>query len=133
MKTRLERTADRMNIRLDAMDTAERWVLDTDATSNSVGTWFCGNVGGVTQAGQMLSETEKILTQIANSRTVTNYQCYCGIVRETNLIMCDQCEEYGEPTSRPITPPFCLLGVGEFNPGVVVSPETLTGGEVTHG
>ena len=71
VRMRLERTADRMNIRLDAMDTAERWVLDTDATSNSVGTWSCGNVGGETQVGQMLSETEKILTQVANSRMVT--------------------------------------------------------------
>lgn len=65
---RLTYTADRCNKWLYTAGREERWTLDTDENSNSVGTWFCGNVGGVTLAQQMREETEKLITRAAERR-----------------------------------------------------------------
>ena len=58
---RLQKLADEMNARLAAADVDERWVLCTDETSNSVGTWFMGNIGGVMYANIMRTATYDVI------------------------------------------------------------------------
>ena len=50
---RLNNLADKMNEKLAASGRYERWELDDDGCSNSLGTWFCGTLGGVTLSSQM--------------------------------------------------------------------------------
>ena len=62
MKTNLQATADKMNAQLAAAGRDEKWELDTDTFSNSLGSWFCGNLGGVMDAKSMRDETKRLLT-----------------------------------------------------------------------
>ena len=57
----LTKTAERCNAKLAAAGRDERWVLDTDTESNSVGTWFCGNTGGVMYASCMREYTRELI------------------------------------------------------------------------
>ncbi len=57
----ISKTAERMNAKLAAAGRSERWTLDTDTESNSIGTWFCGNLGGVTLASCMREHTAKLI------------------------------------------------------------------------
>ena len=67
---RLQKLADKMNAKLEAMDIDVRWELDTDETSNSIGTWFAGNIGGVTRAVSMRAYTADIIQQVKDCREV---------------------------------------------------------------
>ena len=57
--------ADEMNQLLDDAGLEDRWELDTDGESNSVGTWFFGGLGGVTLARDMRSATRSALARAA--------------------------------------------------------------------
>jgi hypothetical protein len=61
MKNKLQSTADKMNDAIAATGRNEKWELDTDTFSNSIGSWFCGNVGGVTDAKTMRDATKHLL------------------------------------------------------------------------
>jgi len=61
MKTILTATARKMNSDLTAAGRAQKWELDTDACSNSAGTWFCGVLGGVSDAQSMRTETRRLI------------------------------------------------------------------------
>ena len=58
---RLNNLADKMNEKLAASGRDERWELDDDGCSNSVGTWFCGTLGGVTLSSQMHKHTARLV------------------------------------------------------------------------
>ena len=45
--------AEQLNQSLAAAGIDERWELDTDGESNSVGTWFFDDIGGVTGVRDM--------------------------------------------------------------------------------
>ena len=45
--------AEQLNQSLALAGVEERWELDTDGESNSVGTWFFGGLGGVTGIREM--------------------------------------------------------------------------------
>jgi len=61
MKAKLTFTAGLMNRKLETAGRSERWELDEDEQSNSVGTWFCGTLGGVAYASVMRDETKKLI------------------------------------------------------------------------
>ena len=61
MKTTLHFTADKMNAKLATAGREEQWAIDTDKFSNSVGSWFCGDLGGVMDAQTMRDETKRLL------------------------------------------------------------------------
>ena len=61
MKTKLDRLAMEMNAGLEKSGANERWTLDKDSESNSVGYWFCGNLGGVGDAQTMREHTYGII------------------------------------------------------------------------
>jgi len=54
--------ADDCNDLLEKAGLTERWHLDQDVTSNSVGTYFCGRWGGVTLTSQMKKRTKFLLS-----------------------------------------------------------------------
>jgi len=58
---KLENLAEKMNAELSAVGRDERWVLDDDESSNSVGTWFCGTLGGINDAQAMCGETTRLI------------------------------------------------------------------------
>jgi hypothetical protein len=60
---KLEQTAGLCNIRLRDAGVNDRWTYDDDRTSNSVGSWFCENVGGVTTAKQIREYTDQIIAR----------------------------------------------------------------------
>jgi hypothetical protein len=66
MKTKLQFTADKMNEKLNRAGRGWRWEMDTEACSNSCGTWFCGNLGGVTDARSMREHTSKLVEPAKN-------------------------------------------------------------------
>ena len=53
----LTRNAFDANALLEARGISDRWTLDVDNESNSVGTWWLGDCGGVTTSIQMSQET----------------------------------------------------------------------------
>jgi hypothetical protein len=53
-----------LNAVLAAAVRDERWEIDSDTFSNSVGTWFCGTLGGVTDEATMREETARLLKPI---------------------------------------------------------------------
>ena len=59
MNTQLAALATALNTKL--AHTEYRWELDMDGESNSVGTYFCGDRGGVTTARGMREYTAKLL------------------------------------------------------------------------
>ena len=65
---KLENLAMRMNELLDAAGRNERWEIDVDASSNSVGTWFCGTFGGVLDDDIMRGETARLIHTPSLSR-----------------------------------------------------------------
>jgi len=54
-----------MNSKLAAVGIYYRWELDTDSCSNSVGSWFCADLGGVTDAKSMREHTAKLIASKA--------------------------------------------------------------------
>ena len=63
MKTNLNEIASLMNDELAIAGHPDRWELDTDPSSNSVGSWFCGSLGGVMYARSMREATAARITQ----------------------------------------------------------------------
>ena len=79
MKHPLQSVADELNTMLaeagafDAAGEPVRWTLDTDGESNSVGSWWCGTLGGVTDEASMRAHTTRLvrnaaITERANRR-----------------------------------------------------------------
>ena len=70
----LQSVADELNTILatagavDAAGEPVRWTLDTDGESNSVGSWWCGTLGGVTDETSMRAHTTRLVTQRVATR-----------------------------------------------------------------
>lgn len=57
----LTAVAAECNAQLETAGHLARWAYDADESSNSVGTWYCYNIGGVTDADQMRQYTAQII------------------------------------------------------------------------
>ena len=68
MKLNLEVTAEVMNDILGDAGRVEKWEIDTDPFSNSVGSWFCGDCGGVENSTIMREATRRLLSISGNSK-----------------------------------------------------------------